>query len=452
MNDRRPIPIMRHIGLTSALALFAVGLFLSVAAVNLHIGALPLRALCIVFSLALAGISAYDLLVEAIAGARKALFVIGFCMLVGLIVSLLNRADTNELIRQIAEVHLQAAAGLILAMMLAAHFRINPLCRLFLCVWGLSAAVAIAQLAGIDLAWQARAFSGDLMADPAITAAFYEEKKRALGLSFTPVHLGSQTCLAFAALFAYRVHNTDGTALKQADLPLILGLMLMMLVCVASGNRSPLLGFAAFTAAYFIIVAPRIVVILLPVISIVMVAGLPLFEMLGETGLRVASTKDGSALGREALALFGLRLFVEQPFGYGLLFDSTQYANAHLHFTANLQNPNVIRHFSLHNYYLQMLTKYGILLIIIIPQIIPRDRAALFGWLGFLPYIVHIAFHNEGPLTSDFMFWFVIPLFYPLVSQLRQNGRKETGRYSGIGVGNNAIATSAKTVAGAVLP
>jgi hypothetical protein len=29
--------------------------------------------------------------------------------------------------------------------------------------------------------------------------------------------------------------------------------------------------------------------------------------------------------------------------------------------------------------------------------------------LAFTPYMLHILYHNDGPLTGDILFWFILP-------------------------------------------
>ena len=37
--------------------------------------------------------------------------------------------------------------------------------------------------------------------------------------------------------------------------------------------------------------------------------------------------------------------------------------------------------------------------------------------VAFLPYLFHIAFHNDGPFQADFLFWYVIAIGAVLNSQ-----------------------------------
>ena len=404
MRTRSTRAAKAYLGLLFALALFALGIMTSIFAVNLYIAAVPMRALLILASLAVAVLSSWQDLWMALRHCKKLLAVIAAVMMLGIFVSLLNGAAPAMMLKQIIEIHLQAVVGLILAALLIEHFGPQAIVEIFLLAWAFSAIIAIAQASGFEPAWQLRAWLGDLMNDPAITKAFYSEQKRALGLSFTPVHLASQTCLAFAAFFAHRYFVTSGAILNRLDGPLIITALIMILVCIASGNRSPLLGFAVFLALYIIIVSPRLMLIFAPVILLASAGAVELFSVLGDSGARIASTSDGSATGRLTLSLYGLRLFLDQPWGYGLLFESTNLSGAYSQFVAGMENPAVIKHFALHNYFLQMLNKYGILLLFLIPLLIPRSKAVLTGWFAFLPYIIHITFHNEGPLTSDFMF------------------------------------------------
>lgn len=428
MTGKFQMSAVREIGLTWAFIFFVFGLLLSIIAVDFAVYGIPVRALIIAASLMIAIFASPLYFLAALAKNRKLLLVIAACAGLGLFVSIVSAAPIMLVIRQLIEIHVQAAIGLILGSMLVAAKGVRLTAYIFFSVWSVTASAALAQTAGFNWAWLLRGALGDLMNDPAITRSFYHDQKRALGLSFTPVHLATQTCLVFAAFFACRTYATAGEALRRLDFPMMAGAILAMLICIASGNRSPLLGFAIFLGLYLVLVAPRMLAMSLPFLLIIMMGSTEILAGLGEDGVRAFSTGDGSAAARPTLALFGLYLFVEQPLGYGLLFESTALADGFVHKARYFGNPDSIRHFTLHNYYLQMLNKYGVLILALFPLLIPRDSRFLWAWFAFIPYIVHIAFHNEGPLSSDFLFWFVIPLFPPAIAAMRTNPTQVNGQ------------------------
>jgi hypothetical protein len=55
-----------------------------------------------------------------------------------------------------------------------------------------------------------------------------------------------------------------------------------------------------------------------------------------------------------------------------------------------------------------MLNTYGIGIMLLVPlaaRLLYRSRAVL---MFFIPYIVHIMFHNSGPFWNDMIIWFVV--------------------------------------------
>lgn len=62
----------------------------------------------------------------------------------------------------------------------------------------------------------------------------------------------------------------------------------------------------------------------------------------------------------------------------------------------------------LHNYVLSMINIYGIGILLFAPLAIKSlIRAGPYA-IFFIPYAVHILFHNSGPFYSDTIIWFVV--------------------------------------------
>jgi len=407
----------------AAAIIFAAGLLLSLAAVNLTISGMPIRAILVALALLMLILIDPAAAVRVLADNIKLVMIILISALIGIVVSLFNKADIVSSAIQLVEIQLQAIIGLLTATMLVDRFGTSSSVKLFLSIWLIGALFAMGQAAGIDIAWQVRSWIGDWMSDPPITRAFYDQRQRAVGLSFTPVHLATQTCLAFAALFAWRYRCSSGKMSENIDWPLLAGLSFAAMVCIISGNRSPLLGFAAFLAIYLLIAGGRWRPVLVP-LFLIAIMSIPLLQSLGQVlDLRIASSSDGSAIGRSTLWSFGMHLIAERPLGYGLLFSSTEHAAGFSHLAIHMDNSDIIRHFSLHNYYLLVSNKYGLLLLFLVPWLLPRNRTQLAGWLGFVPYLIHIAFHNDGPLNSDFLIWFLLPLIFVVFRSPERNGK-----------------------------
>jgi hypothetical protein len=284
--------------------------------------------------------------------------------------------------------------------------------------------VGLAQALHIDLAWRLRAEIGRLMHDPPVTRFTYVTRYRVLGLCYSPVHFATQSCLALAALFYLRLDRTAGVTLRL-DWVVMAAAIVLAGLCVLTGNRSPLLGVFIFTAAYVAVTAPRLALALLPLMLIATLTAIPLLRTLSEAGLRVADVDNGSAAGRATLRAFGLFLIGQRPIGYGLTFDSLDYWTYFTHQASSLENPLVIRRWAVHNYYINILAKYGVLVIAALAVILPRTRSNAFLWLAFVPYCVHIFYHNDGPLQGDFLIFYILPAAMLMAERWRVSAEVE---------------------------
>lgn len=414
-------------GALLALLLFAMGLLLSICAVRLAVAGLPLRVLFMTACLGLVTLIAPQQLVHGAYTVRKAILVITLFALLGAVVSSVNGTSPVIIVQQIIEIHVQGIIGLILAAALVSLVGPRPVVIAFVASWGLSALFALGQALGLNFAWMARAIIGALMHDPPVTQIAYHTRYRALGLSFSPVHLATQACLAFAAIFAYRLYVTAGEAMRRIDWPIVAALAAVAVVCVASGNRSPLLGCVVFGAFYAWKVAPRVFTLAIPLVLLMAIAAVPIMSALENANVRVASTDDGSAEGRATQRYYGMRLFADRPLGYGLAFESTEHWAPYANEVIYMSNPMTIRNFALHNYFLMMLNKYGVMMLALLLLFVPRTRSEAYCWAGFVPYGVHIFFHNDGPLQGDFFIWYLLPLFM-LANAAMTVHRPETGR------------------------
>jgi len=393
-----------------ALLLFAGGLMLSVCAVRLAVAGVPLRVALMMGCMGWLALTFPDKLAVGARKTWRATWIILLFALLGIIVSIMAGTPPGDIVQQLIEIHLQGIVGLILGATLIEIAGPAPVLGSFLLAWGISAVFAIGQALHINFAWSVRAMIGGLMHDPAVTQIAYVTRYRALGLSYTPVHLATQSCLAFAGIFAYRLWITRGEAIRRLDWPTVTALLGVMFVCAASGNRSPLLGCVFFALIYAALAARRTLVVALPVVMLLGIAAVPMMSMLSSANVRVASTDDGSAEGRATQRYYGMRLLMDQPLGYGLSFESTEHWARYADEVKYMANPMTIRNFALHNYFLMMLNKYGVLVLALALLLLPRSLAQLYCWIGFLPYIVHIFYHNDGPLQGDFFIWYLLPL------------------------------------------
>jgi hypothetical protein len=376
-------------------------LFLSVSLVHWDLGSMPVRAL---YGTALLGALWAVCPAQCAAAFRKQrntlLIILAFAVL-GAGVSVLADDKPATVLRQILEIHLQATVNLLVAAAVLEICGARTLVQAFLVVVGLSMAFALVQAAGIDAAFHARQVLG--MVDTEY------DRSRPAGLSMNPVLLGSQLCLAVALLYMYRRYSRPPEDLR-AEWSILALVAAGVAVSVASGTRSPILGMIVFVAVYltrrfgaWAVVAGLLALALQPLLS-------ALLDHLQTSDVRVLQIEDKSATGRWPLIVYGWRLFLARPLGYGLGFDPAQHWGEHWTALSHMKNAVVIRHLALHNYPLNMLNKYGAGLLLLAPfmtLLVRRHRMAL---LGFVPYAFHVLFHNDGPLDTDYMIWFVIAL------------------------------------------
>jgi len=390
------------------LALFGVTMLLSVAAVRWVVGGIPVR---LMFAVLLAGILVLRdprAPVSILRHHARAVWIICAFAVLGLAVSLANGAPIAGVMRQIAEIHVQALLALFVGSALIRATSAKAVCGVFLVVVGLSAAVAAAQFLGTELAWDARRTLGVIQKDGPLNQVFYVRRDRPMGLSFSPVHLGTQACLAFAAYFILRARETG--FLSRARMTVFMAIALVALACVVSGNRSPLLGIVAFFFLYLALVNRLLFLVACAGAIVVIPSWQVLQEALVQAGLRIAETGDGSSEGRLTLASYGWQLFVDRPTGYGLTFNSTLFWSDYWEYVQYAPNSQSVKNYALHNYFLQILNKYGIGSLFIALILAPLSKRDWLVVLAFVPYILHIAFHNDGPMQADFLFWYVLPL------------------------------------------
>ncbi len=390
-----------------ALGLFWVSTWLNVAMVKLAIGPLPVRSLFLLLSAAALFLAYPGLLGEALRRGRVVLGVIGAVALLGATASLLAASPLTEWTRQIAEVHIQSAINFVVAVALMLRFGVAPVLYAYLFVYALSFVVAVAQFLQLDLGWSIRATLGAIQHDPPETQQWYLKRERATGISFTPVHFATQSCLAIVAL-SYLRWGQQARRLAMLDPVIIAGALVIAIGCIATGNRSPLIGIALFLFIYSCLMKPRLVAPMLPLAFLAGLGAVQLSSMVENSGIRVARS-DSSSENRGTLRSYGLFLIWQQPWGYGMKFDSTEHWQSYMSQARYRPNPLSIRQWALHNYYLNMIARYGVFILLLPLVLIPRDRRHLMLLMPFAAYAVHIFYHNDGPLMADFLIFAILP-------------------------------------------
>jgi len=397
------------------LVMFALLLVASIALTVWKIGPAPVRALIAIALLAIIGAKHIDVLRLSTRRSRP-LLLLGLAMAVlGTVVSVFNGTSFAVILSQLIEIHVQAAINIVLggAVIMICGRKAVLQCILF--AVGLSSLFAIAQAVGFEPAWTLRGLIGNLQGEVFEKYGFFYDR-RPMGLSLSPILLATQLCLAFAAVGVYyerKIRPVQYAAVqgKVFENGVLIALVLFIIVCFVSGNRSPILGALVFFGIYTIFRRPKYFIILAPFAVVLAVWILPqVISLAADTGSRVVQTGDASSEGRATLIYYGLLLFKGHPFGFGFDFDPTRYWQTYWSDVQDMPNPGAIIVYPLHNYALMMLCFYGFPLLFFLPTIFKmlwQQRTLL---VYFVPYVIHIAFHNTGPFWNDFMIWFVTAL------------------------------------------
>ena len=121
-------------------------------------------------------------------------------------------------------------------------------------------------------AYEARNFLGSFQpVAPEGRLAYFGMEGRARGLSYTPVILGTQLCLMFAAIFGFLLREHGASIFTRLDPRVLLIAAIVSLVSVASGNRSPLLGVVIFLAVYAWLIKPKLPALVLTLFALIIV-------------------------------------------------------------------------------------------------------------------------------------------------------------------------------------
>jgi hypothetical protein len=203
--------------------------------------------------------------------------------------------------------------------------------------------------------------------------------------------------------------KTRRTRFGAADPVVLLALLALFVACIASATRSPILGGLIFLVAYAVQRRTSWLPLFVLLAGIVAYMAWPmLVGVIESEAPRVVRTDDDSAAARMTMIVYGLRLFADNPLGYGLAFAPMSLWSSYWSDLYLLPAPEGIRIHDLHNYVLNMLNMYGIGLLLLAPLIARLLRRATSSLIFFVPYLVHILFHNSGPFYNDNVIWFVI--------------------------------------------
>jgi hypothetical protein len=394
----------RDSGLAKGLAFFAfAGLLLSTVALN----SFKIRGGAAIGVLGLLLIFYLDLAKEVL---RRNALLLGFgaaIAMLGIFVSLVNNAPLGVLARAVTEVHIQAAITIMVAATLAQICGARAAMWAIVGVVGLSALVATAQAMDIEPAWMLRRALGPF-ANEELDGMNLGER-RAPGLSYSPIQLSTQLCLALAVFLAVRdKFRSSFVAHRTADPMVIPALLVMFGACVACATRSPILGGVIFLGLYALHRRTTWLALMLALGAVVLYLAWPLLlEFIQGAAPRLARTDDNSANARSTLVYYGLRLFADNPLGYGLSFAPMTMWMPYWPDIYMMQAPRGVRENDLHNYVINMINMYGVGLLLLIPIAVKLLRGASASLIFFVPYVIQILFHNAGPFYNDNVIWFV---------------------------------------------
>lgn len=392
-----------------ALACFAVLLAANVSLFSPRIGGFPVRGILSAGVLVLAVILFTDAAREAV---RKNLLLLALAAglaCLGIFVSIANDAPLEGIVRSVREVHLQAAVVIVVTAILAQVCGARACAYAIVAVIGTSAAVAVLQMFDVQSAWDLRLALGPLQnaEENALEPVF---ERRPTGLSYSPIQLATQLCLGFAAYAAVRDKLRRRPGERQpADPAMIVALLVFFVACVATATRSPILGGLVFLGLYLAWRRGSTLPLLLMLGGLaVYLAGPAILAAIQSSAPRVVTIDDNSAAARSVFVYYGVRLFLDNPLGYGLIFQPMGMWTGYWPDLYTMRGAKGTQTSQLHNYVLSMINIYGVGLLLFVPLVAKLLRRAGASLIFFVPYIVHIIFHNSGPLYSDIIIWFVV--------------------------------------------
>jgi hypothetical protein len=229
-------------------------------------------------------------------------------------------------------------------------------------------------------------------------------------MAFSPIQMAAQICLAFAAYTAVRDKERSFTSKRNtADPAVLVALFFFFATCFASGTRAPIMGGFVFLALYTIVRRGSWLPLLLMLGGLIIYLVWPVvMAAIQSNAPRVARVDDASAATRVVFAYYGLRLFLDNPLGYGLTFDPTLLWHHYWRDLYLMNGAAGAQVHPLHDYVLSMMNIYGFGILLFTPLVYRLLRTAASSLIFFVPYVMHILFHNSGPFYDDMVLWFVV--------------------------------------------
>lgn len=422
-----------------AAATIALLVFANVALISLSIAGVPVRGILAVAILGLLGLVAPELLVRSVTRHAGIIVLALALAALGVFVSVVNGVAPAVIGRMLLEVHVQAMVALLLATMLAELAGPRAAVLSFCAGIAISAVVALVQFAGIDAGWALREAFGNLQGHELGEDSSFANR-RPMGLSYSPIHLATQACLAFAAFAALRLwRGRERQDVRGIDGWILAALAVLVAVSFMSQTRSPILGAVVFLGIYLLWRGSAFHSLLVIAAAAFALLGAPvIIEMMQGADSRVFRIGDNSSSGRYTLITYGLMLLRENPLGYGFGFVSQEHWAQFWPELYTMPSAGEIREAELHNYALNMMTTYGIGLMLALPLVARLLWAGRAWAIVFVPYIVHIVFHNTGPFWNDTLFWFVIGAIAAMAPATRTASRAGRGVPSSVRSGSRS--------------
>lgn len=416
-GDRRALPTARGAGSlhrphgfvdrSFAFSCFFLLLAANIVLFSPHIAGVPVRSILSAGTLVICATIFQDDAMLVLKRNVLLLILAGGLALQGLLVSLINGAPISAVLEQVAQVHVQTAIVLLASATLARVCGPRACIIAIVAVIGLTAFVAILQMMHVSAAWNVRHALGPLAADENSPDLV---DHRPTGLSFSPIWLATQICIAFGAFAAVRDKELRSKlSISKADPMIIIGLGVFFVTCLASGTRAPILGGLIFLVFYAVQRRSSWLALLVVSGSLLAYIAWPfVVEAIQSSEPRVMVTDDNSAAARIVFAYYGMRLFLANPLGYGLTFDPTQLWPQYWPDLYTMKAAAGAQVHPLHDYTLSMLNMYGIGILLFVPLIARLLKQSSKNLLFFVPYIIQISFHNSGPFYNDMILWFAV--------------------------------------------
>jgi hypothetical protein len=366
---------------------------------NMYIGGLPSRSLLI---LLLAGL--VILMDPSILTRLKPASLVYFLLaLLGLLVSLANDTPSGNIVDGELKL-LQSYLMILTSMFILEQFGFATLGKIALAITLPSALVGILQWSGVDAAWSIQKTLLELQ--DTVAGTFDGELEGELRPPGLALYAIPQTYMLLSSLMLCLYWLRQYLHDQYAQLILTSIAILLLGGIFASETRSAIVAaLLIFSVSYASLFPFRILVSAI----IVVLAGLFVYSLMDGNFVldsRVVSLEDQSASGRYTLFKYGIDLFLNQPFGYGFGFNTTEYAQNFFFNDHNIleYHPNEKDQFlvPVHNFVLNLAHPFGFSALFIFGYYVYQlTKNNWYSALLIFGAFLNAIFHNAGVLNND---------------------------------------------------